>query len=114
MKRNFNVFFSLIQTFSQPFFISFLHLQELGTPNRLVDASTESIIPATTGRRLRSLDTFRGYGTLPLIVSGPMLLRRELRISGANDIAQNLLFYIPWSWLSEFNLHFLSYYPKIE
>ncbi|XP_051559292.1 heparan-alpha-glucosaminide N-acetyltransferase-like isoform X1 [Myxocyprinus asiaticus] len=40
---------------------------ELGTPNRLVDASTESIIPSTTGRRLRSLDTFRGLALVIMV-----------------------------------------------
>ncbi|XP_051993883.1 heparan-alpha-glucosaminide N-acetyltransferase-like isoform X2 [Xyrauchen texanus] len=40
---------------------------ELGTQNRLVDASTESIIPATTGRRLRSLDTFRGMALVIMV-----------------------------------------------
>ncbi|XP_016103157.1 heparan-alpha-glucosaminide N-acetyltransferase-like [Sinocyclocheilus grahami] len=40
---------------------------ELGTPNRLVDASMESIIPATTGRRLRSLDTFRGLALVVMV-----------------------------------------------
>ncbi|XP_052402417.1 heparan-alpha-glucosaminide N-acetyltransferase isoform X1 [Carassius gibelio] len=40
---------------------------ELGTPNRLVDASMESIIPATTGRRLRSLDTFRGLALVIMV-----------------------------------------------
>lgn len=80
MKRNFNnpsfLFFFLINFHSLAVFLS---LQELGTPNRLVNASTESIIPATTGRRLRSLDTFRGYGAFSLIVSGPLLLRWELK-----------------------------------
>ncbi len=52
------LFFSLIYTLSLSSFS--LRLQELGTTNRLLDASMESIIPATTGRRLRSLDTFRG------------------------------------------------------
>uniref|UniRef100_A0A8C1E393 Heparan-alpha-glucosaminide N-acetyltransferase n=1 Tax=Cyprinus carpio carpio TaxID=630221 RepID=A0A8C1E393_CYPCA len=40
---------------------------ELGTPNRLIDASTESIIPATAGRRLRSLDTFRGLSLVIMV-----------------------------------------------
>ncbi|KAK7166540.1 hypothetical protein R3I93_006332 [Phoxinus phoxinus] len=40
---------------------------ELGTPNRLVNASTESIIPATTGRRLRSLDSFRGLALVVMV-----------------------------------------------
>uniref|UniRef100_A0A8C1GD23 Heparan-alpha-glucosaminide N-acetyltransferase-like n=1 Tax=Cyprinus carpio TaxID=7962 RepID=A0A8C1GD23_CYPCA len=40
---------------------------ELGTPNRLIDASMESIIPATTGRRLRSLDTFRGLALVIMV-----------------------------------------------
>ncbi|XP_048053375.1 heparan-alpha-glucosaminide N-acetyltransferase isoform X3 [Megalobrama amblycephala] len=40
---------------------------ELGTPNRLVNASMESIIPATTGRRLRSLDTFRGLSLVIMV-----------------------------------------------
>lgn len=68
-----------------------LRLQELGTPNRLVDASMESIIPATAGRRLRSLDTFRGYGALSLIVLGPMRLRWELKNTGENYLAYKLL-----------------------
>ncbi|XP_043093935.1 heparan-alpha-glucosaminide N-acetyltransferase isoform X1 [Puntigrus tetrazona] len=40
---------------------------ELGSPNRLVDASMESIIPATTGRRLRSLDSFRGLALVIMV-----------------------------------------------
>lgn len=89
------LFFSLIYTLSLS-----LRLQELGTPNRLVDASMESIIPATTGRRLRSLDTFRGYGALSLIVLGLMRLRWELKNTGENDLAYKLLLCILWSWLS--------------
>lgn len=91
-KRNFKdpFLFFLINLHSRCLSFS-LHLQELGTPNRLVNASTESIIPATTGRRLRSLDTFRGYGALSLIVLGPMRLRWELKHSGENDLAQKLL-----------------------
>nr|XP_055061712.1 heparan-alpha-glucosaminide N-acetyltransferase [Misgurnus anguillicaudatus] len=40
---------------------------ELGSPNRLSDNSTESIIPATAGRRLRSLDTFRGLSLIIMV-----------------------------------------------
>ncbi|KAI7811150.1 heparan-alpha-glucosaminide N-acetyltransferase isoform X1 [Triplophysa rosa] len=41
---------------------------ELGIPNRLgVTASTESIIPATAERRLRSLDTFRGLALVIMV-----------------------------------------------
>ncbi|XP_022537407.2 heparan-alpha-glucosaminide N-acetyltransferase isoform X1 [Astyanax mexicanus] len=40
---------------------------ELGSPNRLVDSSTESIIPASPGRRLRSLDTFRGLSLVVMV-----------------------------------------------
>lgn len=40
---------------------------ELGSPNRLSDNSTESIIPATAGRRLRSLDTFRGLSLVIMV-----------------------------------------------
>uniref|UniRef100_A0A8C1XUR1 Heparan-alpha-glucosaminide N-acetyltransferase n=1 Tax=Cyprinus carpio TaxID=7962 RepID=A0A8C1XUR1_CYPCA len=58
-------FFSLIYTLL--LFFSLSCLQELGTPNRLIDASMESIIPATTGRRLRSLDTFRGLALVIMV-----------------------------------------------
>ena len=42
-------------------------LQELGTPSRLVESSNDNILPAPSviSRRLRSLDTFRGYPRLP-------------------------------------------------
>ncbi|XP_037389003.1 heparan-alpha-glucosaminide N-acetyltransferase isoform X2 [Pygocentrus nattereri] len=40
---------------------------ELGSPSRVVESSAESIIPATAGRRLRSLDTFRGLALVVMV-----------------------------------------------
>ncbi|XP_030643884.1 heparan-alpha-glucosaminide N-acetyltransferase [Chanos chanos] len=40
---------------------------ELGPPNRMMESSTESITPASTGRRLRSLDTFRGLALVIMV-----------------------------------------------
>ncbi|XP_036439557.1 LOW QUALITY PROTEIN: heparan-alpha-glucosaminide N-acetyltransferase [Colossoma macropomum] len=40
---------------------------ELGSPSRVVESSAESIIPATAGRRLRSLDTFRGFALVVMV-----------------------------------------------
>ncbi|KAL6467369.1 hypothetical protein MHYP_G00251730 [Metynnis hypsauchen] len=40
---------------------------ELGSPSRAVESSAESIIPATAGRRLRSLDTFRGLALVVMV-----------------------------------------------
>ncbi|XP_060720711.1 heparan-alpha-glucosaminide N-acetyltransferase isoform X1 [Tachysurus vachellii] len=39
---------------------------DLGSPSRIVE-STESITPPTTGRRLRSLDTFRGFALVIMV-----------------------------------------------
>ncbi|XP_060772778.1 heparan-alpha-glucosaminide N-acetyltransferase-like [Neoarius graeffei] len=39
---------------------------DLGSPGRIVE-STESITPPTTGRRLRSLDTFRGFALVIMV-----------------------------------------------
>ncbi|KAL7856391.1 hypothetical protein AOLI_G00199950 [Acnodon oligacanthus] len=40
---------------------------ELGSPSRVVESSAESIIPVTAGRRLRSLDTFRGLALVMMV-----------------------------------------------
>ncbi|XP_076868848.1 heparan-alpha-glucosaminide N-acetyltransferase [Brachyhypopomus gauderio] len=40
---------------------------ELGTPSHSVETSTEVNIPATSGRRLRSLDTFRGLALVIMV-----------------------------------------------
>uniref|UniRef100_A0AAY4AQ59 Heparan-alpha-glucosaminide N-acetyltransferase catalytic domain-containing protein n=1 Tax=Denticeps clupeoides TaxID=299321 RepID=A0AAY4AQ59_9TELE len=44
-----------------------LPLQELGPPNRAVEPSVETAVPATSGRRLRSLDTFRGIALIIMV-----------------------------------------------
>uniref|UniRef100_W5K749 Heparan-alpha-glucosaminide N-acetyltransferase n=1 Tax=Astyanax mexicanus TaxID=7994 RepID=W5K749_ASTMX len=58
---------SLLQRFGSTMEAERLINSELGSPNRLVDSSTESIIPASPGRRLRSLDTFRGLSLVVMV-----------------------------------------------
>ncbi|XP_031415518.1 heparan-alpha-glucosaminide N-acetyltransferase isoform X2 [Clupea harengus] len=40
---------------------------ELGPSHRLVESSVEAAMPATAGRRLRSLDTFRGFSLVIMV-----------------------------------------------
>ncbi|XP_066516166.1 heparan-alpha-glucosaminide N-acetyltransferase [Hoplias malabaricus] len=40
---------------------------ELGSPNRVVETSVESMFPSPAGQRLRSLDTFRGLSLVVMV-----------------------------------------------